>query len=76
MGVDVSGGCIHSFFDAAFSFFFLTAERKTETKRKTAGCTFLAIPSAVSAKQKELASLKQLFVFNAPTTSSISRQKR
>ena len=28
-----------------------------------------------SAKQKELASLKQLFVFNAPKTTSASRQK-
>ena len=56
---------------------FISFACPKETKqRKGTGCTFLAIPSAVSAKQKELASLKQLFVFNAPTTSSISRQKR
>jgi len=46
--------------------------RTKETKqRKSAGCTFWAIPKVVSAEQKELASLKQLFVLYAPTTSSI-----
>jgi len=50
--------------------------RTKETKqRKSAGCTFWAIPKVVSAEQKELAPLKQLFVLYAPTTSSISRPK-
>jgi len=50
--------------------------RTKETKqRKSAGCTFWAIPKVVSAEQKELASLKQLFVLYAPSTSSISRPK-
>ena len=50
--------------------------RTKETKqRKFAVCTFWATPASVSAKQKELASLKQLFVFNAPTLTSASRPK-
>ncbi|MBQ7349586.1 MAG: hypothetical protein IJW56_01710 [Bacteroides sp.] len=35
----------------------------------------MTTPVLFSAKQKELASLKQLFVFNAPKTTSASRQK-
>ena len=55
---------------------FISFACPKETKqRKGTGCTFLAIPSAVSAKQKELASLKQLFVFNAPKSTSASRSK-
>ena len=50
--------------------------RTKETKQKKfAVCTFGATPASVSAKQKELASLKQLFVFNAPTLTSASRPK-
>ena len=64
----------------AFHFFcahiFISFVRTKETKqRKSAGCTFWAIPKVVSAEQKELASLKQLFVLYAPSTSSISRPK-
>ena len=58
----------------AFLFSFVRTKEK-ETKRKGAGCTFWATPASVSAKQKELASLKQLFVFNAPTLTSASRPK-
>ena len=55
---------------------FISFARTKETKqRKFAVCTFWATPASVSAKQKELASLKQLFVFNAPTLTSASRPK-
>ena len=55
---------------------FISFARTKETKqRKFAVCTFCATPASVSAKQKELASLKQLFVFNAPTLTSASRPK-
>ena len=50
-------------------------QKKKITKRKNQGCTFLPTPVLFSAKQKELASLKQLFVFNAPKSTSASRQK-
>ena len=36
---------------------------------------FLATPALFYAKQKELATLKQLFVFNAPKSTSASRPK-
>ena len=46
--------------------FFISFVRTKETKqRKGAGCTFLATPVGCSAKEKELASLKQLFLFYA-----------
>jgi hypothetical protein len=35
----------------------------------------LATPALFSAKEKELATLKQLFLFNAPKSTSASRQK-
>ena len=55
---------------------FISFARTKETKqRKFAVCTFWATPASVSAKQKELASLKQLFVFYAPTLTSASRPK-
>ena len=55
---------------------FISFARTKETKqRKFAVCTFLPTPALFSAKQKELASLKQLFVFNAPKSTSASRQK-
>ena len=55
--------------------FLLHEQKKNETKRKFAGCIFLPTPALFYAKQKELASLKQLFVFNAPKSTSASRQK-
>ena len=55
---------------------FISFARTKETKqRKFAVCTFWATPASVSAKQKELATLKQLFVFNAPTLTSALRPK-
>ena len=46
---------------------FISFARTKETKqRKFAVCIFLPTPVIYSAKQKELASLKQLFVFYAP----------
>ena len=56
--------------------FLLHEQKKNETKRKFAGCIFLPTPALFYAKQKELASLKQLFVFNAPKSTSASRQKK
>ena len=55
--------------------FLLHEQKKNETKRKFAGCIFLPTPALFYAKQKELASLKQLFVFNAPKSTSASRSK-
>ena len=55
---------------------FISFARTKETKqRKFAVCTFLPTPVLFSAKQKELASLKQLFVFHAPKSTSALRQK-
>ena len=55
---------------------FISFARTKETKqRKFAVCTFCATPALFSAKQKELASLKQLFVFYAPKSTSASRPK-
>ena len=55
---------------------FISFARTKETKqRKFAVCTFLPTPALFSAKQKELASLKQLFVFHAPKSPCASRQK-
>ena len=55
---------------------FISFARTKETKqRKFAVCTFLPTPALFSTKQKELASLKQLFVFYAPKSTSASRPK-
>ena len=55
---------------------FISFARTKETKqRKFAVCTFLPTPALFSAKQKELATLKQLFVFYAPKSTFASRQK-
>ena len=56
--------------------FLLHEQKKNETKRKFAVCIFLPTPALFYAKLKELASLKQLFVFNAPKSTSASRQKK
>jgi len=53
----------------------LHEQKKNETKRKFAVCIFLPTPLIFSAEQKELASLKQLFVLYAPKINSASRQK-
>ena len=49
--------------------------QKKSNKRKNQGCTFWATPALFYAEQKELASLKQLFVLNAPKSTSASRPK-
>ena len=55
---------------------FISFARTKETKqRKFAVCTFWATPALFSAKQKELATLKQLFVFYAPKSTCASRPK-
>jgi len=59
-----------------FSFFFCTNKRKTKQKENSPAAFFLPTPALFYAKQKELASLKQLFVFNAPKSTSASRQKK
>ena len=59
-----------------FPFIFLLPEqKKNETKRKFAVCIFLPTPALFSAEQKELATLKQLFVLNAPKSTFASRSK-
>ena len=66
-------------------FLFISFPRRKETKqrrvvedyvrKKFAGCIFWPTPALFYAKQKELASLKQLFVFNAPKNTSALRPK-
>ena len=63
------------FLYVAFTFSFDLMQKKKITKRKNQGCTFWTTSASVSAKQKELASLKQLFVLNASTLTSTSRPK-
>ena len=55
-------------------FSFLCPNKETK-QRKFAVCTFLPTSALFSAKQKELATLKQLFVFHAPKSTSASRLK-
>jgi len=56
---------------------FISFARTKETKqRKFAVCIFLPTPVLFSAKQKELALLKQLFVFNAPKNTCALQQKK
>ena len=59
-----------------FFIFLLPEQKKNETKRKFAVCIFLPTPVFFSAKEKELAPLKQLFLFNAPKSTYASRQKK
>ena len=56
-------------------YFSFALMQKKSNKRKNQGCIFLATPALFSAKEKELATLKQLFLFNAPKSTSASRQK-
>ena len=73
---DWVSGKIPFFFLCMYSIIFLLHEqKKNEAKRKFAVCIFFPTPVLFSAKQKELATLKQLFVFNAPKSTSTSRQK-
>ena len=45
---------------------FLFLDEKKTNQKKNHGCLSPATPAHFSAKRKELASLKQLFAFNAP----------
>ena len=54
---------------------FISLHEQRNEAKKFAVCTFLPTPALFSAKQKELATLKQLFVFNAPKSTSASRSK-
>ena len=54
---------------------FISLHEQRNEAKKFAVCTFLPTPALFSAKQKELASLKQLFVFYAPKSPCASRQK-
>ena len=65
-----------SLFCGWFFIFLLPEQKKNETKRKFAVCIFLPTPALFSAKEKELATLKQLFLFNAPKSTCASRQKK
>jgi hypothetical protein len=49
--------------------FLLPEQKKNETKRKFAVCIFLPTLVGDCTKEKELASLKQLFLFNVPSLS-------
>ena len=73
---DWVSGKIPFFFLCMYSIIFLLHEqKKNEAKRKFAVCIFFPTPVLFSAKQKELATLKQLFVLHAPKSTSASRQK-
>ena len=63
------------FFSVSILTFPFALMQKKSNKRKNQGCIFLATPALFSAKEKELATLKQLFLFNAPKSTSASRQK-
>ena len=67
---------VFSFSKRGFFIFLLPEQKKNETKRKFAVCIFLPTPVLFSAKEKELATLKQLFLFNAPKSTYASRQKK
>ena len=54
---------------------FISLHEQRNEAKKFAVCTFWPTPALFSAKQKELASLKQLFVFHAPKSTFASRQK-
>ena len=63
-------------FLAQAAWLFISFARTKETKqRKFAVCIFLPTPILFSTEQKELASLKQLFVLNVPKSISALRQK-
>ena len=54
----------------ALHFSFARTKEKRKQKENSPAGIFLPTPALFSAKQKELASLKQLFVFNAPKSTS------
>ena len=65
-----------------FSFLFHEEKKRnkdellrTMSEKNSPAAFFLPTPALFYAKQKELASLKQLFVFNAPKSTSALRPK-
>jgi hypothetical protein len=52
-----------------FSFFFCPNKRKTKQKENSPSAFFLPTLVGDCIKEKELASLKQLFLFNVPSLS-------
>ena len=70
---------IFTFFDQklVLSFHFSFARTKEKrNKKKIRRLHFLPTPVLFSAKEKELAPLKQLFLFNAPKSTYALRQKK
>ena len=65
-------GCLGRYpsFFVYVSHHFFARTKENEAKRKLAVCIFFPTPVLFFAKQKELAVLKQLFVFNAPKSTS------
>ena len=71
-------GCLGrypSFFVYVLHHFSFARTKEKRSKKKIRRLHFFPTPVLFSAKQKELATLKQLFVFNAPKSTSASRQK-
>ena len=60
------GGVVFVFLQKYVNFFIflLSAQKKNETKRKSAGCRSEAKIFALSLKKKNSLTLKQLFLFN------------
>jgi len=56
--------------------FSFARTKEKRSKKKIRRLHFLPTPALFSAKQKELASLKQLFVFNATKSTFALRQKK
>jgi len=72
-------GCLGrypSFFYVCFlSFFFCPNKRKTKQKENSPSAFFYLLQSFSPLNKKNSLALKQLFVFNAPKSTSASRQK-
>ena len=60
----------------AFHFSFWQQKEKQKQKERLPAALFWLFPRLFPLNKKNSLTLKQLFVFNATTTSSISRQKR
>ena len=71
----VSGKIPFFFFVYVLHHFSFARTKEKRSKKKIRRLHFFPTPVLFSAKQKELATLKQLFVFNAPKSTSASRQK-
>ena len=63
-------------FTAGFSFFFCPNKRKTKQKENSPSAFFCLLQCFFPLKKKNSLTLKQLFLFNAPKSTSASRQKK